>query len=392
MRNKQINALEVIKLIPDELLDKLSSETGADYSVKKLKGKIIFKLYLYAILNCKTVSLRILEAIHNSKKFKNLFNLPANTIKHSAIGMRLATIDYRYFENIFTNLINSNHVDEIIFANKKINIRKIDSTMITLSSKLIKFGMDDSRGNKNFKYTVELNQGIPVNIIFFKKQKYFCEDNALPQAIKKKSFKSSLNIAIFDRGIQRKQSFIELAEDNIYFISRLTRHRYTVIKELPVAQKTTKSLYIISDQIVKFTDDAKNVKQEFRVIAGKSRETKKIISFITNVNFLETAEITQLYKSRWEIETFFKFIKQELNFKHLLSRNENGIRVVMYLTMIAAILLTIYKKVNKIIGWAVTKIKFLDELEFDLIHNWHSEISSVFNTKNKLFYANANDP
>ena len=86
-------------------------------------------------------------------------------------------------------------------------------------------------------------------------------------------------------------------------------------------------------------------------------------------------------KSRWEIETFFKFIKQELNFSHILSRTENGIKVVMYLTMITAILLTIYKKLNYITGWAVAKIRFMDELESEIMQQWHNEMTAVFSGK-----------
>ena len=55
-------------------------------------------------------------------------------------------------------------------------------------------------------------------------------------------------------------------------------------------------------------------------------------------------EIAELYKRRWEIEVFFKFIKQHLDFSHLLSRNENGMKVEMYMTLITAILLIVHKK------------------------------------------------
>jgi len=161
---KKLNAEQVIGLVPDELLDNLSSETGVDYCVKKLKGKIIFKLFLYAILNSKSISLRMLQAIYNSDKFKNLFDLGKQKIKHSGIADRLTNINYQYFEKIFRYLIDSHQVDEIIFANKKVNVRKIDSTIVTLSSKLLKIGMDNNPGKKNLKYTVEINQGIPVNL------------------------------------------------------------------------------------------------------------------------------------------------------------------------------------------------------------------------------------
>lgn len=386
MTNQYISANEVIGLVPDELLDQLSNETRVDYSVKKLQGKVIFKLFLYALLNNKTISLRMLAAIYNSEKFKNLFNLPNNSIKHSGLGFRLATIDYHYFERIFCSLVHSNQVDSIMFAGKEIIARKIDSTLVTLSSKLLKLGLAVNPEVKELKFGVEINQGIPVNIILFKKQKYLSEDKALPQLIRAKTQKKGLNIAIFDRGVQNKKSFVRFNNQGIYFISRLKTQKYEVSQNLPLTITNAPELTIISDQLVRFSNSRETINTPFRIIVGQSKKDNQIISFITNVDFLEANEITQLYKSRWEIETFFKFIKQELNFKHLLSRTENGIKVVMYLTMIAAILLTIYKKVNKIVGWAVAKIKFMDELESDIMRNWHFELIPVFQTsRDRLF-------
>ncbi|MFH1233157.1 MAG: IS4 family transposase [Patescibacteria group bacterium] len=389
-KTKFIKAEEIIGLVSDELLDRLTIKTKVDYSVQKLHGKTVFKLFLYAFLNSKTISLRILEAIYKSEKFKNLFNVPNGIIKHSGIGMRLSKINYQYFENIFIHLIRSPKLDAILFAGKKILTSKIDSTMVVLSSKLLKVGMDSNTGKKSLKFTVEITQGIPVNLILFKEQKYLSEDKALPEIIKQKTIKKSLNIAIFDRGIQRKQSFVDFQNQNIYFISRINTQKIIVVKNLPLDKTDTPILTIISDQIVKFANSEKMetgaTDTEFRVIVGKSKQDNKTISFITNVNFLTACEIAELYKSRWEIETFFKFIKQELNFKHLLSRTENGIKVVMYLTMIAAILLTIYKKVNNIIGWAVAKIRFMDELESGIMREWHSEMSPVFSVNNSFTF------
>lgn len=173
---ENIKAEEVIGIIPDELLDKLALEHQVDCSVKKLKGKVIFELFLYGIISGKNVSLRILEAIFKSEKFQNLFEIKDRKIRHSVIGMRINKIDYRYFEKIFHYLISSDKVDEIFFSQKRIKARKIDSTLVLLSGKLLKVGMDDNPGKKSLKYSVEF-QEIPVNIILFKDQKYLSEEN-----------------------------------------------------------------------------------------------------------------------------------------------------------------------------------------------------------------------
>ena len=143
------------------------------------------------------------------------------------------------------------------------------------------------------------------------------------------------------------------------------------------ATKSASTLKLVSDQIINFKNSKELIDQNFRLITGEIDNKK--MQFITNIDFLSALEITELYKSRWEIETFFKFIKQELNFSHLISRSENGIKSVMYLTMITAILLTIYKKKSsKVISWAVAKIKFLDELESQIMREWYKEIHREF--------------
>ena len=61
---------------------------------------------------------------------------------------------------------------------------------------------------------------------------------------------------------------------------------------------------------------------------------------------------------------FFRFIKQELNFSHFMSTNENGIKIILYMTLILSMLILIYKRINQI-GYKTAKRRFgieLDEL------------------------------
>jgi hypothetical protein len=281
--------------------------------------------------------------------------------------MRLNNIKAVYFEKIFEYLIHSPKLDSVLFDRKKVSVSKIDTTIVTLSSKLLRFGLDDNPGYKTLKFGVTIKASIPVQIICMSsEQKYLSEDNALPPLIYQTKQKNALNIAIFDRGVQRKQNFANFNKEHIYFISRLSTQKVIVTKELSLTDTDTPSLVVRSDQLIKFANKDNlqdtDTDTELRLVTGMSKETKQEMKFLTNVDFLSATEIANLYKSRWEIETFFKFIKQQLNFSHLLSRSENGIKVVMYLTMIAAILLTLYKKFNNIMGWAIAKLKFLDEL------------------------------
>ncbi|WP_221409213.1 transposase [Dysgonomonas alginatilytica] len=82
---------------------------------------------------------------------------------------------------------------------------------------------------------------------------------------------------------------------------------------------------------------------------------------ITNEFDLSAKEITDAYRCRWDIEVFFRFIKQELNGSHLVSLNKNGIEVMLYMTLIVAMLILIYKHANNI-GYKTAKGRFTMEI------------------------------
>jgi hypothetical protein len=74
-------------------------------------------------------------------------------------------------------------------------------------------------------------------------------------------------------------------------------------------------------------------------------------------------EVADLYRLRWEIETFFKFLKQHLSLAHLTSHCENGIRVMIWMTLIAAVLLIWYKRATgRKDYWNVIKFWFAEEV------------------------------
>ena len=105
----------------------------------------------------------------------------------------------------------------------------------------------------------------------------------------------------------------------------------------------------------------------FRLIKAIIDNTEEKICFVTNLFDEDAYVIADIYKQRWEIEIFFKFIKQNLNVKHLVSHNINGIKVMLYMTMILAILILAYKKLNKIKGYKIAKLKFEIDLDNSII-------------------------
>ncbi|GHT04364.1 hypothetical protein AGMMS49525_10630 [Bacteroidia bacterium] len=83
---------------------------------------------------------------------------------------------------------------------------------------------------------------------------------------------------------------------------------------------------------------------------------------ITNILYLRAETIAAMYRRRWDIEVFFRFLKQGMNFSHFLSLNENGIQIVLYMTLIVAMLIMIYKQENEI-GYKTAKRRMVIEIQ-----------------------------
>ena len=108
--------------------------------------------------------------------------------------------------------------------------------------------------------------------------------------------------------------------------------------------------------------------ETFRLITTENKAGETLL-FLTNITDLDAEQITEFYRKRWDIEVFFRFIKQELNFSHFMSTSENGIKIILYMTLILSMLLLIYKRINNI-GYKTAKRRFgieLDELIIAMI-------------------------
>jgi len=375
MNKTKISCAELLEFVPDSLLEKIEAETKINYQVKKLNGKIVFKLLLMSLLDSKNISLRVMKEIYNSPRFTTLSSKGKNNkTKHSTISDRLANIDYLFFKKIFENLSQEFDKSFNIPEAGKRNIAKFDSTIVSLSMKLLKIGMRSGIDNiKNqIKFTVALNNNLPNNVQIFKEQKELNENTTLRKAILSTELAEN-TIAVFDRGLQNRETLCKFTDENIFFTTRANENiNYEFIKTFKKVEGIkTFTLCLEKDLIVKLKygkhRKGEFTKREFRLIISESLQTKKKLFFLTNITDLSAKEITDIYRKRWDIEVFFKFLKQELNFKHFVSRTENGIKVMLYMTLILALLLIVYKTRNNISSYKIAKIRFRNELEMDII-------------------------
>jgi hypothetical protein len=358
---------DILSYISDEELDFLSAETGVNHQVKKLKGSVIFKLILYSLLEHGKPSLRVMEQIFHSSSFRFYTNTDNITTKYNSLSDRLSSIKSDYFQEIFQLLFDKFNSE----LGEQNALQKYDSTMIAISSKLVDWGMKvGSKTNKNqLKVTVGLHGSLPCDFKIFTENKHNCEDLTIPEVILDYRHNTS-SVVTFDRGVQKRTTFVKFDEQDILFVTRIkidaTHH---IIRSIPIQDKQTDSLIIEEDLEVNFNDRVtrKRLSTSFRLIKAVIKQTNEKIYFVSNNFELEASEIANLYRQRWEIEVFFRFIKQQLNFSQLVNRNLNGVKVMIYMTLILASMIIIYKKKNDLKGYKIVKMKIAQELQNELI-------------------------
>jgi len=375
-KDHKISIKQLLGYIPEALIANLSLTTKIDHYAKVLHGNKLFYLLLYGILDNEKLSQRTLEDTFNDSVFKVLFNLDEDErIRRSSISERLSKIDPDYFRQIYECIYEQFSELYSPTEREKYNLIRVDSTMVSETVGKLTEGLDNKGGKKAVKYSISFDGILPCDSKVFTSVAYGSEDIALPEAVINHVKKETghQNIYVMDRGLQSIRNMKAFSENAITFICRskenkkfvelesfLTRDQQLDIGESVLLKDSKVQLY--TGVPVNNKRGNKHYRQElvdspFRLIIVEGKLEGKKYWFLTNDFELSAAEIAQAYRRRWDIEVFFRFLKQELNVSHLVSLNRNGIQVMLYMTLIVAMLLLIYKKANNI-GYKTAKRRF----------------------------------
>lgn len=367
--NHKIGLNDIIREIPELELARLARESNVDYCTKILTGKLVFYLLLYGMLRIDRLSQRGLADAFASPMFKLIFNTNGKkTISHSSISDRLSVIDLDFFKKSYeviyqrlSSLYTSNEIDKML-------LQRVDSTLVAEAGNKLVEGMtcgNVHKKKKMIKYTLNFDGMFASFSQIYTQEAYASESLALPENVLGhfKQEKHHSSVYIFDRGQASSKKFTELKQqEGLLFVGRLADNRkLEFVEEMAFENKNFLCGTLIHDHKVRIyrSEGVLNSKgnlvkrqilldEHFRVIRFMPSKGDKEILLITNIFHLPPETIAEMYKQRWDIEVFFRFLKQELNFSHLLSLNQNGIQVVMYMTLITAMLVMIYKKENQI--------------------------------------------
>lgn len=380
-KDHKVSVKQILSFIPDAYLEQLTAESQVDRYAKVLHGRKMFYLLLYGMLENERLSQRSLEDTFNDPFFKQLFQLDAGeSVRRSSISERLSSIDPEYFRQIYECIYEQYAALYTHQEQQKQQLIRVDSSLVSDTAGKLHSEVGHLKGKKAVKYSLAFDGLLPCSGQAFTQSSYNSEDVALPELIWQhvKAQPGHTNIYAIDRGLQSARSLQDFSRQKVSFVCRVKENRkYELLADLQITGQLTDlgESTLLSDQLVRiyYGKPINNKKgklhyreslleQDFRLIKLQSKKKpEQTYWLLTNALEIPAAEVAQIYRSRWDIEVFFRFLKQELNLSHLISLNHNGIQVILYMTLIVAMLLLIYKHANGI-GYKTAKRRFAMEI------------------------------
>ena len=154
------------------------------------------------------------------------------------------------------------------------------------------------------------------------------------------------SFVVFDRGYNDFCLFKSFTDNNIRFVTRKKTNAKVTIRKTSPAQPETG---VFSDEIIEFSNYGSKRKYpgQLRMIGYHDKNINKKFTFLSNDFTLDAKTIADIYKARWEIELFFKAIKQNLKIKRFIGTSRNAVMTQIWIAMIAYLLTSYYKFLHK---------------------------------------------
>jgi hypothetical protein len=148
---------------------------------------------------------------------------------------------------------------------------------------------------------------------------------------------------VLDRGYLDFKRLYALAQAGAFFV---TRAKSNLAARRIYSHPVDRSSGVVCDQTIRLTDQMSSASysQNLRRIRFKHPETGKTLVFLTNHFQLPPLTIGELYRSRWQVELFFRWIKQHLRIKRFFGTSENAVKTQVWIAVSVYVLIAIIKK------------------------------------------------
>ena len=374
---------QVIKLLDKSKILQISREKGGEHYTKRFNAWIHLVVMLYAVI----------------KRFDSLreitTSLLADTNKLAHIGITfkigrstLADANKRRPEAIFEAVyrdLYARYRHELISDSRSRKHPKwmnrlqiIDSTTISLFSNLIFKGVGrhpktgKKKGGIKVHTVIHANEGVPSDI-------KFTSAATNDSFMLKPSHLSKGDILAMDRAYVNYEKFEEMTQRGVIYVTKMKKSLTYSINSDTMYQ-TPNGLMEVRIQNVTFTKQTQNgvISHNARIITYVDEKKHKLISLLSNDMDSDPNEIIAIYRQRWEIELLFKQIKQNFPLKYFYGESANAIKIQIWGTLIANLLLMVMQK-RLTRSWSFSGLATLTRI----VLMYYVDFYSLFNNPEK---------
>jgi len=331
---------ELLKLCPRYQFEKTTERYRGDRYVKTFTAWQQYITILYSQITQKD-SLRDIETGLTAQSDR-LYHLGLGGIHRSTLSDANAKRDYRIFENMFYHLLQRcrDLTPKHTFRFKN-PLYTIDATVIDLCLSVFPWAkFRKTKGAIKMHCLYDHSGALPSFLTVTDGKKHEIT------AVKENSFPLLPDsIVSVDKAYIDYTWLHSLTMKKIWFVTRAK----TNIDYRVTGQHAVKGKGVISDERISLTGPLTKEKypQDLRLIRFYDEEGQKMFTFLTNNVRLAATTIAQIYKSRWQIELFFKWIKQNLKIKSFPGTSKNAVLTQIWVAMCYYLLLTYIKYQTK---------------------------------------------
>jgi hypothetical protein len=363
---------QILKLIPRVEFQRLVKQTGAEYRSKGLSSWSQFVAMLFCQLG-RAHSLREIEGGLKSCEGK-LVHLGIDAPARSSLSYANAHRPWELFEQVFYGLFETVAAQvagkrKFRFKNKLVSL---DSTVIDLCLSLYDWAkFRRTKGAVKLHLVLDHDGYLPcfgvitdgsVHDVKVAHQLTFAPDT----------------IVVDDRGYNDYRLFATWTDAKVFFVTRLKDNaQFEVVEEREPPQHRR----ILKDQTIRLTGTGAQEKcpHLLRRIEAIREDTGDILVFLTNHHGLGASTIAAIYKDRWQIELFFKALKQNLKIKTFVGTSANAVKIQIWTALIVMLLLR-YLQLTARFGWSLANLVALLRMNLFTHRNLMAWLDQPFTT------------
>jgi Transposase DDE domain/Domain of unknown function (DUF4372) len=331
---------QLLKMVGKHEFEKIASTHHQGQKLRKTSRWSQFVALAFAQLTGRQ-SLRDIESNLNAQR-QHAYHLGGAAVTRSSLARLNNRQPASCYETLFYKLYDrcAKQAPKHGFRFKN-PLYALDASLIDLSLKLFPWS-HYALGKGAMKLTVglDLRGNIPAFATVTESKKADSECAKLLSLPKG-------SIVVCDRGYNDYGWYKSLTTQGIYYVTRQRGNAtYDVVEQRAVPAKSG----VVSDSVIRF-NSLRSLKKGLPVVRQVvyfDAEAQKEYTFITNHFKLSAQTIADIYKQRWQVELFFKWIKQNLKIKSFLGASQNAVMTQIWVAMCVYLLLAYLKFCNQV--------------------------------------------